>query len=332
MSDMNSNTDIALKKLFAQHLAQFSTPGVERWKSSTQSFFAPKAVINTVHPFNASTGPDAHWGSVYEPLLAAFDGLFRRVDILMGGRFEDADWVSATGYLVGHFQAPFLGIRPTNMMAHLRFGEFHRIENGQAVESYIFLDIPELMMAAGQWPLPMPPGFTGVLLGPPTQDGMQLHANDPAQSARSFRQVTEMLSKLNTPDEAWRPYWHPNMLWYGPAAFGSYLGVDRFSGFQRPFEQCFEGWAGGAAGTGRTRHFTRFGDGLYTCSGGWPSLSGTSIRPFLGQEPTGKMTFFRVCDWWRREGDLLMENWIFVDIPYAMLQFGVDVFEPRQVR
>ena len=42
------------------------------------------------------------------------------------------------------------------------------------------------------------------------------------------------------------------------------------------------------------------------------------------------MTFFRVCDWWRREGDLLMENWVFVDIPNAMLQFGVDVFEPQR--
>jgi hypothetical protein len=120
------------------------------------------------------------------------------------------------------------------------------------------------------------------------------------------------------------------MVWYGPAAFGSYLGVDRFAGFQRPFEQCFEGWAGGSANSGRTRHFTRFGDGAYACSGGWPSLSGTSVRPFLGRQPTGRMTYFRVCDWWRRDGDLLMENWVFVDIPHAMLQFGLDLLPEAQ--
>lgn len=328
---MSTDPLLVVKQRFAEHLAAFATPGADRWHASMRRFFASDATINTVHPFNASIGPDAHWASVYATLLSAFDGLHRRVDILMGGRFEAGDWVSATGYFVGHFRASFLGIRPTHRMAHLRYGEFHRMDKGQAVESYIFLDIPELMMAAGQWPLAHPPGHTGILHGPATQDGLQLQANEAALGARSFTLVTEMLSKLNTPDETWRPYWHPNMVWYGPAAFGTYLGVDRFSGFQRPFEQCFEGWAGGSAGSGRTKHFTRFGDGLYTCSGGWPSLSGTSVKPFLGQPPTGKMTYFRVCDWWRREGDILMENWVFVDIPYAMLQFGVDVFAQGQV-
>ena len=41
-----------------------------------------------------------------------------------------------------------------------------------------------------------------------------------------------MLSKLNTPDKAWYPYWHENMLWYGPAGFGSYIGVKNLENFQ----------------------------------------------------------------------------------------------------
>ena len=48
---------------------------------------------------------------------------------------------------------------------------------------------------------------------------------------------------------------------------------------------------------------------------------------FLGQDPNGKRLFMRVCDWWRREGDLLVENWVFVDIPHVLLQMGVDLFE-----
>ena len=31
-------------------------------------------------------------------------------------------------------------------------------------------------------------------------------------------------------------------------------------------------------------------------------------------------------DWWRREGDLLIENWVFVDISHVLLQMGYDLF------
>ncbi|MDA9369081.1 hypothetical protein N9R41_00610 [bacterium] len=33
----------------------------------------------------------------------------------------------------------------------------------------------------------------------------------------------------------------------------------------------------------------------------------------------------RVCDWWRRENELLVENWFFVDIPHVLLQLGYDL-------
>ena len=51
------------------------------------------------------------------------------------------------------------------------------------------------------------------------------------------------------------------------------------------------------------------------------------IKPFMRQEPTGARVFMRVCDWWRRESDLLVENRVFVDIPHALLQLGYDVLE-----
>jgi hypothetical protein len=31
-------------------------------------------------------------------------------------------------------------------------------------------------------------------------------------------------------------------------------------------------------------------------------------------------------DWWRREGNLLIKNWVFVDIPHVLLQMGYDLF------
>ena len=184
-------------------------------------------------------------------------------------------WVTSTGYYTGHFARPWLGIRPTGTLACLRFGEFHRVDEGRAVESYVYLDIPELMIAAGHWPIAESPGrdrgFTGYLPGPITHDGLQWHRNDPARSASSFEMVTDMLRNLATKDEAWRPYWHQDMLWYGPTAFGSFIGIDNFAGFQVPFENAFSEWIGGAMPGSQTRHFARFADGDYICSGGWPN-------------------------------------------------------------
>ena len=92
--------------------------------------------------------------------------------------------------------------------------------------------------------------------------------------------------------------------WRGtdPAAFGAFLGIEDFASFQVPFESVFEGWSGGAANNGMTKHLTRAADGDYIWTAGWPSLTGVQVKPFLDQPATGKRVFMRVCDWWRREG------------------------------
>jgi len=191
--------------------------------------------------------------------------------------------------------------------------------------------VPKRIIAAGHWQiadsLARDRGLSGYLPCPITQDGLQWHENDPARSQSSYEMVTAMLRGLATDDEAWRPYWHEDMLWYGPAAFGSFVGVENFAGFQVPFEQTFSEWIGGSVPGRQTRHFARFADGDDIAAGGWPSLNAVQAKPFLGQPNTGKRLFMRVCDWWRREVDLLIENWVFVDIPHVLLQLGVDLFD-----
>jgi hypothetical protein len=54
------------------------------------------------------------------------------------------------------------------------------------------------------------------------------------------------------------------------------------------------------------------------------SLTGINAKPFLGQGPSHDWVFMRVCDWWRRESELLVENWVFVDVPHVLLQLGYD--------
>ncbi len=297
--------------------------------ASARTFFSPAASINVVHPFNALEGFEAYLDRFIIPLNRSFNHLFRNDYIAFTGEFEGAEWATCTGHYTGHFERDWIGIPASGAMAHLRFGEFHRIEDGRAAESYIFLDIPALLIDRNVWPIADSPGrargFTGFLPGPATGDGLQWHDNDPARSRSSVDMVTTMLRALATPDEAWRPFWHEKMTWYGPAAFGAFAGVENFAGFQVPFEEAFEGWSGGASNNGMTEHACRFADGDYICSAGWPSLTGVQVKPFLDQPATNKRVFMRVCDWWRREDNLLVENWIFVDIPHVLLQLGRDV-------
>lgn len=302
-------------------------------RQAVSRFYAEDAAINMVHPFNAMAGSNAYIEQFLEPLLTSFQHLTRTDYIAFGGSYNRQQWVTCTGYYSGHFAKPWLGIKPTGTLAHLRFGEFHRMQDAQAVESYIFLDIPELMIQANQWPISQSPGrdrgYTGYLAGPVTQDGLVWNAASSDRSASSYQWVTDMLQRLATEDQAWRPYWHDDMIWYGPAAFGSFIGIENFAGFQVPFENAFSEWVGGSVEGSQTRHFTRFAEGDYICSGGWPSLNAVQAKPFLGQPSSGKRLFMRVCDWWRREGDLLVENWVFVDIPHVLLQMGVDLLDNR---
>lgn len=298
------------------------------FSAAVNEFFSADANINVVHPFNSLRGTEAYLSSFLRPLQNAFAGLYRRDDIFISGHFDGSDWISSTGYYVGHFARDWIGIRATKKLSYLRYGEFHRIEDSKAVESYIYLDIPELMIACDQWPLAKGPGlsrgYTGLLQGPASRDGVISSELDPTEGQRSYQIVTDMLAELATKDEAWRPYWHENMMWYGPGAFGSFVGIEEFASFQIPFESQFDQWSGGSSNNGLTHHFTRFGEGNYACSGGWPSLTGINVKPFLGQGPTGERVFMRVCDWWRREDDLLVENWVFVDVPDLLLQLGYD--------
>ncbi|MFD0915130.1 hypothetical protein ACFQ14_01795 [Pseudahrensia aquimaris] len=317
------------KPLYKHYLDAFAHPGEQQFRDAVAGFIAPDAKMNVVHPFNDMSGAD-YFDTFIASLLGSFDGLHRRDYLLTEGGFEGGDWVSSTGYYVGHFKRDWLGIKASDALQYLRVGEFHRIENGRSVEAYIYLDIPELMISVDQWPeLESPavvPGYTGMIPGPATSDGLDLSPRDPVLSQSSLKIVTQMLDGLATKDEAWRPFWHENMMWYGPGAFGSFIGVDNFHAFQVPFEGLFSHWIGGSKEGSETRHFTRHGDGNYVCSGGWPSLNAHQIKPFLSQPATNKTLYMRVCDWWRREDDLLVENWVFVDIPHVLLQMGYDLF------
>ena len=48
---------------------------------------------------------------------------------------------------------------------------------------------------------------------------------------------------------------------------------------------------------------------------------------WLGLKANGKEVTLRVLDYWRREGNTLKENWVFIDMIHLLEQLGVDVFK-----
>jgi hypothetical protein len=117
-------------------------------------------------------------------------------------------------------------------------------------------------------------------------------------------------------------FWHPKMNWYGPAGIGS---MRRLWGFQTwhqfPFLKALPD----------RRNFLEngflFGDGNFVAFTAWPGMGMTVTGDgWLGIAPGGQPLAMRSLDFWRREGDVLRENWVLVDILSIYDQLGVDVF------
>ena len=55
---------------------------------------------------------------------------------------------------------------------------------------------------------------------------------------------------------------------------------------------------------------------------------GTHLGEFLGWQPTRRQVGWNIMDFWRRDGGLLRENWVLIDLVDAALQSGVELYPP----
>lgn len=285
------------------------------------------------HPVNEVVGIDAVARQVWAPLREGFERL-RRVDLMLtGGSFQGRDWISAMGHFHGEFVRPYLGIPPLGNWATVRFGEFHEIEDGRIVRSYVIFDLPDLMRQAGVFPWRPGLGVETLQPGPASGDGVVLHASDPAESAKSldlveamiFEGLLEPAGDVSTADQM-RAYWTEDMMWYGPSLIGTTMGIENFYRIhEHPWERGIS--PRGPKPTREKKHVTRFGDGPFCSFTGWPSIYATHSGPFLGLPASGKDLDIRVMDFYHRRGDFLDENWIFIDFPHLFLQLGIDLFD-----
>ena len=58
---------------------------------------------------------------------------------------------------------------------------------------------------------------------------------------------------------------------------------------------------------------------------GWPNLTLRPAGGFMGMPATSKASDMRVIDMYRRSGDKLTENWIFIDLLHFWYNQGIDV-------
>jgi predicted ester cyclase len=290
-------------------------------------------------PLRHLRGSEEVWSRFWQPLLHAIPDLMRRPYVFLGGRFQDADWVCGTGDFIGTFARDWplddVTIPASGSSVHFRFGEFCRVQDGKIIEIRIIVDLPDLIRQAGIDLLPPNYGRDLWIPGPLAGDGVVLGKQDPAESEKTLKLVEEMIfGGLNKYDgrsqdsQGLERFWHPHMVWHGPVGIGSAYGLDEFKkNAQGPIVRAFPDRRG-------VGHQARIAEGHFAASTGWPSLAGTHLNDYMGWAPTGERIGWNIMDFWRRDGDLLLEDWVMIDLLGAALESGVDLLAvlPRRNR
>ncbi|MEO1108012.1 MAG: ester cyclase [Pseudomonadota bacterium] len=292
-------------------------------------YCADELVWRGFHPFNELQGIDEVARTFWQPLRASLTGLQRRMDVFMAGANEidgfNSVWVVSMGHLMGLFDTSWLGIPPTGKMAFLRYCEFNRVENGKITETAMYFDIPHLMMQAGLHPFPPQTAAQLVQPGPMTHDGLMFRPQPPEEGDRTLATINAMISDLGRWDsglrleDELRRTWCEDMIWWGPSGIGATYTIERYAKQHAgPFRASF-------ADRSKTNHICRMAEGHYGGFFGWPNFTARPTGGFMGLPATDKAGEFRVIDIYRRSGDKLAENWIFIDLLHFWKQQGVDI-------
>lgn len=317
-----------------QRLAEATPATVD---AAVAEAYHPDASWRGSHPLNEMSGAAAIAATVWRPLLTAFPDLERRDVILMGGDYQGHALVATVGHYYGTFRRDWLTIPATGRAMALRYGEVHRMVGDRIAESTVLIDVLDVIRQAGFWPVGPSLGTEGLWPAPFTADGILLDEQDPALGAGNLAQMRDMQATLGAhgdmaalgrdafliPSQV--KHWHPKMMWYGPSGIGATRGVQGFVDYHRlPWRRAFRNAIDPS-------HFIEIGDGAYSATGGWPSLTTEHYGGgFLGLGPTGRLIRMRVMDFYLHHEGLIRENWVPIDLIHILLQMDVDIFARMQ--
>jgi predicted ester cyclase len=320
------------KNVVREYIEAFDSAKTNDLVNVCQDYLAEDYHWRGMHPFYEIDGVAKVLDTFWMPLRKAFSPIQRREDIFFAGanvcKGNDDVWVVSMGNFLGLFDQPWLGIPPTGKMVFLRYAEFHRVVENKISESALFCDIMSVMDQAGHYPLPPMTGANFIYPGPRTHDGMLLSAQQSSEGQKTMDLVHRMIEDLNVQNKSGRDTctpetlaktWHDDMIWYGPTGIGAAYTIRRYQEqHQYPFrenltDKVFNG------------HVARFAEGNYCGFFGWPNLNNKNKGGFLGLTANDTHAPMRVVDIYRRSGEKLAENWVFIDLLHYLFVQGLDV-------
>jgi len=281
-----------------------------------ERLFSEDATVKLCHPFGTVKGAGGLMTGALTPLHEAMIDLERRDMIVLAGTTpEGQDWIGCMGNYMGTFTAPFLDIPPTGHLAHMRYHEYFRVDNGKVIEMQAIWDIPELMMQAGAWPMGPQLGQYLCTPAPMTQDGLTVSGDGQETHDHVMAMLTDLCKYPGNPDPKVM-----NLETYGISGFRNWHQIPFLRGMpDRKLDDAGD----------LMSHW--FGEGAYVCETGWPNMRLTITDDgWMGIAPSNKEVLLRSLDFWRREvggpnDGLIRENWVLVDLLDLYSQIGVDV-------
>ncbi|WP_299986235.1 nuclear transport factor 2 family protein [uncultured Ruegeria sp.] len=296
--------------------------------SEMEPYYASDILWRGMHPFHEQAGIAAVADTYWRPLKDAMGPLLRRPDIFFAGSNEidgfSSTWVVEMGHLMGTWDRPWISLAPSRKLAFLRYCEFHRIEDGRIAETACYVDILNLLAQSGRHPISGTTGSVVLTPGPATHDGLLYDAHPEAEGRATVQLIADMVTdlranKVGSPEDHMTRFWTPDMCWFGPGGIGASAFFDGYRrGHSGPFED-------GLEYVTYTEHVARLGESNFGGFFGYPSLTVRSTGGFMGLPPSDVAANMRIVDLYRRDGDRLAENWIFIDIPHFIATQGVDI-------
>ena len=221
-------------------------------KAVAASIYAEDACCSAFHPVNELSGRDAILDGLWRPIRNALPDVERRDSILIAGEYNGNDIVSIMGHYQGTFSNTLFEIPATHGNVHIRYCEVHFCVAGRITQSYVLIDLLDVMRQAGCWPIAPSLGAEGKWPGPATADGVRPDGVGLEVGANELKLVRKMHAGIlsfdgqNLESMDHEKYWSNNFMWYGPSGIGTTRGLSGFQAHhQIPFLRAFPDRGGG---------------------------------------------------------------------------------------
>jgi len=320
------------KKLVLEFFDEINKANVDALSNVISKYTLENFKMRCTHPFNELSGAEQVANNLWKPIKDSFSPIQRRMDIFYAGinshDINEGKWVSSMGHFMGIFNKEFLGLKPNLKSILLRYAEFYKVENNKITEGAIFLDIINLMQQLGVSIIPESTGLVCVTPGPMNHKGLKFAESNSDESSKTLNLIHRMRdrlvkgSKMMSFKEELELDWHKDMIWWGPGGIGASYTIDGYQkGHTKPFQDGLE--------------FVKFSGHILSSAEddlggwfGWPNLIMKPKGNYLGLTNASNIeSEMRVVDLYRRVGDKIAENWIFIDHLHFLKKLGVDLLE-----